>query len=138
MVAKHFQYSLLEQSGKLEIWSMYHGQLQLIMVEVINIDFVQNLKIWRKNVSRKCRSSLWVCKVLFGEMELKYFLKVLMFQRELYLLDQLGLWILFQEMIQVALERVFLQGKQILFSYSKNLTLIEPDHLLFYQSININ
>ena len=138
MGAKLFQNSLLEQSGKLEIWSMCHGPLQLIMVEAINTDFVQNLKIWLKNVSRKCRSNLWACKVLFGEMELKYFLKVLMFQRELYLLDQLGLWILFQEMIQVALERVFLQGKQILFSYSKNLTLIEPDHLLFYQSININ
>ena len=44
MVAKHFQNSLLEQSGRLEIWSMYHGQLQLTMVEVTNIDFVQNLK----------------------------------------------------------------------------------------------
>ena len=120
MVAKHFQNSLLEQSGKLEIWPMYHGQLQLIMVEVINIDFVQNLKIWRKNVSRKCRSSLWVCKVLFGEMELKYFLKELMFQRELFPLDQPGPWILFREMIQVGLEKVFLPGKCFLFSYSKN------------------
>ena len=45
MVAKHFQNTLLEQSGKLEIWSMYHGQLQQIMVEVINTDFVRNLKI---------------------------------------------------------------------------------------------